>query len=151
MGGFVWTGSKAEDGGHRAFGLLTFDQYNQNEALALSYSDASGKRSAGLAVMDQPNTSIQPVMDSLMAIQQLPESEKARRLREIREKLEREGQAGARRLFAGRDQSNSALVVLSDPKGRPRLRLTVDSVGTPKLEFLDENGKATHKLPPDAR
>jgi hypothetical protein len=153
MGGFVWSGRKTEDGGHRAQGLLTFDQYNQNEAIALSYSDRSGKRSAGLAVEDQPSTSIQPVADGLLAIQQLPDGEeKTRRLKEFQETVKREGQVGgATRFFAGRDQSNAATVVLSDPKGRPRLRLTVDASGTPKVEFLDENGKVTHQLPQEPR
>ena len=153
MGGFVWSGRKADDGGHRAHGLLTFDQYNQNEALALSYFDAGGKRSAGLSVMDQPNTSIQEVADGLLAIQKLPDGEeKSRRLKEYQEQLKREGKVGgAVRFFAGRDQSDTAMVVLSDPKGRPRLRLTVDGSGAPKVEFLDEKGKVTHELPQNAR
>jgi hypothetical protein len=153
MGGFVWSGRKTDDGGHRSFGLLTFDQYEQNEALALSYSDASGQRSAGLSVMDQPSASLQPVMEGLVAIQQMPDGEeKTRRLKEFQEGLKREGKVGgATRFFAGRDDSNAAMVVLSDPKGRPRLRLMVDSLGTPKVEFLDESGKVTHQLPQDPR
>ncbi len=43
--------------------------------------------------------------------------------------------------------TNAAAVVLSDPQGRPRLRMTVDSLGAPKLELLDENGKITQQLP----
>ena len=35
-------------------------------------------------------------------------------------------------------------------KGRPRLTLTVDAAGDPWLEFLDENGRLIHRLPPEA-
>jgi len=33
------------------------------------------------------------------------------------------------------------VIRLSDAKGKPRLKISVDAAGTPKLEFLDENGK----------
>lgn len=102
--------------------------------------------------MDEPNTSIQPLMDRLLEIQKLPDGEeKNRSLRDLRAELERKGEVGAQRLFVGRDQSNTAAVVLSDPKGKPRLRLTVDSQGEPKVEFLDANGKVTQQLPQPAK
>jgi hypothetical protein len=53
----------------------------------------------------------------------------------------------ARRVFVGRDPEKAAVVNLFDPHGRPRLRMTVDSLGTPSLEFLDQNGKVTARYP----
>ena len=53
----------------------------------------------------------------------------------------------AERVYVGRNVSRAAVVNLSDPSGRPRLRLMVDSLGTPSLEFLDEGGKVTARLP----
>jgi hypothetical protein len=53
----------------------------------------------------------------------------------------------ARRLFAGRDRSNTALVSLGDRMGAPRLRLSVDSLGTARIESLDETGRVTLSLP----
>jgi hypothetical protein len=44
-----------------------------------------------------------------------------------------------------------AVVNLSDPSGRVRLRLMVDSTGTQTLEFLDEGGRVTARLPEAAR
>jgi hypothetical protein len=53
----------------------------------------------------------------------------------------------AERVYVGRDRSRAAVVHLSDPQGRPRLRLVVDSLGVPSLEFLDDAGKVTARLP----
>jgi hypothetical protein len=52
----------------------------------------------------------------------------------------------APRLFAGRDRDRTAIVRLSDPEGRTRLRMSVDSTGVPSIEFLDENGKVTRRI-----
>jgi hypothetical protein len=51
------------------------------------------------------------------------------------------------RVYLGRDPSKSAVLNLSDPNGKPRLRLRVDSLGNASLEFLDANGAVTAKLP----
>jgi hypothetical protein len=53
----------------------------------------------------------------------------------------------AARVYLGRDVGKSAVLSLSDPNGRPRLRLRVDSLGKASLEFLDENGAVTSRLP----
>jgi hypothetical protein len=56
----------------------------------------------------------------------------------------------AQRLFIGRDRSKSAMLQLSDPMGRARVRLRVDSLGAAAREFLDDSGRVTARLP-DAR
>jgi hypothetical protein len=148
MGGFGWSGGKTDDGGHRAVGLLTFDQYNQNEVMALTYVDENGRRSAGLTIYDRPNVSLQPVIERLYEIAQLPDGpERTRRRRELADERRERGETGARRVYAGRDRSKAAVVTLADPQGRPRLRMSVDSLGAPRLEFLDENGTVTRRLP----
>ena len=45
---------------------------------------------------------------------------------------------GLMRVFV---RSKAAVVTLSDRMGKTRLRLVVDSLGTPSLEFLDETGR----------
>jgi hypothetical protein len=52
----------------------------------------------------------------------------------------------ARRLFAGRDEQRSSVVRLSDPRGRPRLVLKVDSTGAATIQFLDTAGHVTRSL-----
>jgi hypothetical protein len=56
------------------------------------------------------------------------------------------GEVGVSRLFVGKG-GKAANVILSDPQGRPRLRLMVDSLGTAKIEFLDESGRVVQRIP----
>ena len=53
-------------------------------------------------------------------------------------------QLTTQRLFLGKGRDNTAMLVLSDIKGRPRLRLSVKADGTPAIEVLDETGRATN-------
>jgi hypothetical protein len=149
-GGLAYAG--ADTGrGYFASGMLTFDQFNQNEALALSYSDANGHRRAGLSVLDQPEVSIQSAAESLMVIRAMPNgAQKDERMRRLREGQTQSG-ANVARVFVGKRADRAAMLMLADPKGRPRLRLLVDSLGTARLELLDEAGRVTHRLPETGR
>jgi len=51
------------------------------------------------------------------------------------------GATGSTRLFAGKTADRSAVVALSDPQGRPRLRMMVDTSGDARIEFLDATGR----------
>jgi hypothetical protein len=53
----------------------------------------------------------------------------------------------AQRVYVGRTPERAAVVNLSDPQGRTRIRMMVDSVGTASLEFLDEEGEVVARLP----
>lgn len=148
-GGLTYSGARTAQG-HRASGGLSFDQFNQDETVTLTYSDNNGRRSAGLAITDRPDVSIQAFAESLMGIRGLPDGpDKTRRMEQFRRDAAARGEAGARRLFAGKDTDKNAIVTLADPKGRPRLRLAVDSLGAAKIEFLDENGHVTRRIPED--
>jgi hypothetical protein len=43
-------------------------------------------------------------------------------------------------------KDQSAAVELSDPQGKPRLRLVVDRAGAPRVDFLDATGRVTRTL-----
>lgn len=51
------------------------------------------------------------------------------------------------RVFLGKRRDDSALLLMADVKGNPRIRMQVSADGTPKLEFLDEAGKVLYSLP----
>ena len=53
----------------------------------------------------------------------------------------------AQQRIAVQNHNESAEVVLSDPSGRARLRLSVDAQGKPRMEMLDEAGKVTYQAP----
>ncbi|HEX4961670.1 MAG TPA: hypothetical protein VF173_12575 [Thermoanaerobaculia bacterium] len=141
-GGLIFSG-KRENGKVTAVGSLTFDQYEQDQTIALQYVDDNGKRRAGLAINDYP-TSITglELAEKWKTLERMPEgpakTEERQRLQQYRSKL---------RMYAGRGRDGNSLVQLSDAEGRPRLQLVVDPDGAARIEFLDESGQVTSRLP----
>ena len=145
-GGMTWAGKRTADG-YRASAGLSFDQYDQDETVTLSYSDENRRRRAGLSILDRSEEPIQIFAESLMAINRLPDGpDKTERTRRFRQQAVERGVAGAQRLYAGKQADRAAVVMLADPRGRPRLRLRVDSLGAARIEFLDAGGKVTRVL-----
>jgi hypothetical protein len=137
-GGIAYRGSHT-DSGQVAEGEIMFDQYDQDETVGIEYSDRPGHRLAGLEVWDRPDTlPIADVFARLQAIRQMPEGPDRTRARAA---LRAAG--GTARLFAGKAPDRSTTVALSDPQGRPRLRLIVDTLGSARIEFLDTAGFVT--------
>lgn len=135
--GGLTTNVQHDSTGTTAGGLITFDQYDQDQIVALRYDEHAGRRSAGLQVWDRPDYPIGRVLDALA----LPDgAEKTRRLEEFRN-------GNATRLYVGKTRDRAAVVHLADAQGRIRLRLAVDSAGVARVDFLDENGRVTSSLP----
>lgn len=150
-GGLAYAGRQTATG-FRANAHLTFDQFDQDEALGLSYTDVDGRRRMGLTIADRANVPIQQFAESALVIMRMPDGpEKTRRLQQLRESPVGEAGKSMTRVFVGRTVDRSAQLQLSDPTGRPRLRLTVDSLGVPALEFLDEGGRAIRRYPAATR
>jgi hypothetical protein len=147
-GGLTYTGRKTATG-HSAGAGLSFDQFNQDETVTLSYDDEEGARAAGLNILDRPDVSIQMFAESAMVYRALPDGpEKAKRLQSFKDRMTKEGYyGGTSRMYAGKGSHQESLVMLSDPHGHPRIRMKVDSVGVPSLEFLDSTGNVTYHLP----
>jgi hypothetical protein len=147
-GGLVFAGkSDTQNGQYKAFGHLSFDQYNQNQVLYLQYSDENGRRKVGLHVDDWHDAP--PFAEwraQIAKAHALPDgAEKDARLKQLMEPHPGDP-AFASRVFIGRDEDKTAAVVLSDAEGRPRLRPLVDAIGKAKLDFLDENGRVTYSV-----
>jgi hypothetical protein len=146
-GGIAFAGHKTPTG-YRANGHLTFDQFDQDEALAFSYTDVDGHARAGLTLSDRSNIPIKIFADSAMAFQALPDGpEKARRLQQLRNSPIGDAGKSTLRVFVGKTPDRSSVLILADPAGRTRLRLTVDSLGTPAMEFLDDSGHTVRRYP----
>lgn len=140
-GGLTTDVQKTPDG-YEAGGILTFDQYNQDQTVAMLYRDRNGKRTAGLQVWDRGETPILELYDRVQAVRRMPEGpEKQKAMQELA-KL-----GGAGRLFVGKIPNEHAVVALSDAQGRTRLRLVVEPAGAARIEFLDEAGKVTSTVP----
>jgi hypothetical protein len=131
-------------GRHAANAGLMFDQYRQDQTVGIIYTDANGRRSAGLRVWDRPDMPLTELLDRVAAIKKMPDGPEKT---EAARALERVGGA-ATRVVVGKSDTKAAVVMLADARGRPRIRLVVEADGDPRLEFLDETGKLTHRLPP---
>ena len=145
-GGLIFGGWR-ENGRVNAGASLTFDQFEQDQVVALQYTDEEGRRSQGLTVLDRPDAPIDSVIAREDAIKRMQNG--AAKDSAIQRFVAYQGGVsyGAPRLFVGRDASKSAVVRLADRFGRPRLRLVVDSAGAASVEFLNDSGRVTHRLP----
>jgi hypothetical protein len=144
VGGLIFSG-RLQDGRPRASASLTFDQWKQDQTIALQYVDQNGQRRAGLAVIDRPNTSLAVAVD-------LSEKRRAATTDAERAAIDKEvaasGPQATPRVFVGKDTDGKATLVLSDPQGRQRLLLSVDTAGRPSIRFLDESGRMVREMVP---
>jgi hypothetical protein len=148
-GGLTFNGQQGADGKYSALGHFSFDQFNQDQVLYFQYVDENGARRMGFTVADRADVDIMAMIkqrDSIVAA--TPEG--AARTAALQQ-WARERPGGrprfAPRVYVGRDRARSSLVDLLDPEGRSRIRMKVDSLGTPSLEFLDAEGRVTKRLP----
>ncbi|UPK68146.1 hypothetical protein [Chitinophaga filiformis] len=147
-GGLVFTGAKDSSGKYNAFGHFSFDQYNQNQVLYLSYQDTNGDQHTGLHIDDwQTNPEWADWRAAYKKAQKLPDGPAKEELLKKLMEPEEGRRAFAQRVFVGKDDTKTAMVTLSDRMGKPRLQMLVDSNGTAKLNFLDQQGKVTYSLP----
>ena len=113
--------------------------------MALQYVESGGRRRAGLAIINRPET-------SLAGAAELYEKRAAAASDAARADVEREIAArvgrSATRVFVGRNLEGRSSLVLSDAQGNPRLSLSVDGQGAPRIQFLDASGKPVRELTP---
>jgi len=142
VGGLIFSGRQV-DGTPRASGSLTFDQFRQDQTVALQYVEENGRRRAGLEIIDRPQTSLAVLADlyARRASANGPEE-----LADVNRQIAALPPQTTRRVFAGKDFDGNATLVLSDGQGRPRLRLNVDPAGTHRIQFLDASGKAVREI-----
>ena len=146
-GGLIYGGKQLGDTGYTALGHLSFDQFNQDQVFVIQYVDRNGKRRVGIQINDRHNVNINDWSAQRDSLRKLPDgAQKTEALRKLNDGAPEEPRV-AERLYVGRDTLKNAIVKLSDRLGRPRLRMLVDSLGMPRLEFLDANGRVTYRVP----
>jgi hypothetical protein len=141
VGGLIFGGGRQ---GERfsAGAQLAFDQYKQDQIVALRYQDENGKRTAGLQVWDRPEVPLSKDFQNFLKLERMPEGPAKERLATEVTKRQR----SATRVFVGKQGDENAVVVLSDANGRPRLRFLVTPSGESRIEFLDDTGRITRSL-----
>ena len=150
-GGLTFTGRRLPDGRVVASTGMSFDQYDQDQVVVLNYSEQGPQRRMGLTFADRTDASIYDMVLERDSIMKLPAGA-VRDSALARWQQPRNGQPlYAERAYLGRAANKSAMLNLSDRNGRPRIRLVVDSLGTPSLEFLDAAGGVISRLPAQTR
>jgi hypothetical protein len=145
-GGLVYAGGKDENGKVRAGAILTFDQYGEDQIMAIQYAHDGDRKRNGLTITDRPDEMGENVAKFYRAFSEAKTDEERRKLREeVLPTIPRE-ELPAKRLFLGRTLRDSSTINLYDPLGRVRLKLEVDSDGTPRIEFFDEEGGSVKKI-----
>lgn len=144
VGGLAFTGREV-NGVPQANASLMFDQFKQDQTIGISYSEGAGRRSAGFQVWDRSDTvRLSELIEKLNAANKIED-------RDGRDKAIAAIRAAAppapRRVFVGKNPDRAATVSLADGNGKPRLTLTVDPAGNPRIEFLDEAGKVVSRVP----
>jgi len=147
-GGLTFTGSRQPDGTFRASSGFSFDQFNQDQVLYLQYNDNNGRRNMGFTIADRADADIYDMVAERDSIMKAVPEGPARNAALEKWAAPRNGvPLAAQRVYVGRDASKSAVVNLSDRNGKPRIRMVVDSLGSPSLEFLDAGGNVISRLP----
>jgi hypothetical protein len=147
-GGLIWTGQRVGNG-YEAEASLTMDHWRQDETVALSYRGGpTTTQWAGLSVIDRADKPFGPLLGEMMKARTLGEGPRRdSALRAIRQLAADSGLTPATRISIGRGAEKAATVRLNDPAGRTRILLSVDSLGTPRLQFLDATGRVAYELP----
>ena len=142
-GGLIFGGLKGKDGKIESYGHLSFDQYDQDQTLALDSSYADGMRRSGISINDAARNFLTPeVFAEREKIRAMPEGP----AKKAAWQTFMSTYGLTRRAFLGRENDKSVGLKLRDAKGNVRAALLVQPDGTPVLEFMDANGKVTRNL-----
>lgn len=144
-GGLSINGHRGKDG-VVAHGGLSFDRYEQEDVVMLDYDESRGFHSQGLKIADRSNTPLKEILETLAPIERMPEGND--RTLALQRWTARYGDhaGGAIRVFVGRDTAARAALDLKDRAGRTRLRLSVDSSGVARIDFLDAGGRVEQSI-----
>ena len=145
VGGLIYNGIKKQSG-YSSVGHLSFDQWKQNQVVALQYLDNGNSRRAGLRVWDRSSdVSFDKQLDRSLRFMQSTGQERDTVRAEI-DAARARGELGTERLFVG-SQDGTSHIELRDKQGRVRARLYVDAKDVARLEFLDTDGKVIAGYP----
>lgn len=129
-----------------AVASMTMDAYEQDQVLWIHCHQRANKRSYGISMSDRPLSPIKDLVDRYLKMPKWRLVLKFLLSRKTRRDF-KEGQAP--RLFMGRERNGDVRLNMMDSKGKPRIRIVVDHEDNPRMEFLDDRGKVSYRLPPD--
>ena len=137
-GGLTFDGNKKE-----ASMVYSIDQYKNDQVMQLQYNQDNGTsrqiRSYGLKIWDRSDAltlgDLLRVTDSLNSLHDTAIYNAAI------QKMQSEGLLGVERLFLGKTKAREVGLFIRDDKGRPRIKIGLDSLNNILFQALDTNGK----------
>jgi len=140
QGGLVYSGRDGEQGG-----ALTFDAWEQDQALEIQHSDSPSGSDSIIAGNELPRASSYETMVEFM--HDIDAAKTGEDRVAVRRRFRRDGRFGYQRWIVGNIGGVSQLA-LNDGKGHPRLRLRVAADGDARVEFLDATGNVVKSVTP---
>ena len=142
-GGLSFGGQRDAQGRVSGGGHLSFDQYEQDQVIQLTQNESSGRRWAAMVVNDRPEAPLD--FDLAKRITEMPAGpEREAAIRKVQE----DGTFGRQRVWVGKTRDRESVVLLSDERARPRIRMKVAPDGNSTIDFLDEDGRVVRSLTP---
>lgn len=140
QGGLTYSGTGGEQGES-----LTFDAWNQDQALEVQHADNQYASDSYIAGNELPRISMAQAMTELVQEYNALHTDEERQA--LRARYRREGKFGHQRWMIGNREGVSD-VRLNDAQGHIRLHLSVDAAGQARIDFLDATGKVTKSITP---
>ncbi|MBX3016846.1 MAG: hypothetical protein KF767_03070 [Bdellovibrionaceae bacterium] len=144
LGGLVFDGNDGMGQG----GSLTFDKFRGDQTIQIVHEERpDGTYFSGIKMNDQN----MPLNELIARQKDIAKLETQEAQDAAWQSLRDQGLLMAERVRIGKDREKSALIQLKDAQGKVRIEVKVEADGHPRMEFLDEKGKVTHRLPPTAK
>jgi len=143
-GGLTFGGEKSKDGTKSSHGHLSFDAYEQDQAMVMDAYQNGNQRYTSMRFNDYPDYSILEEIQLMNRVKNLSKDQQQAKMRAF---FDTHG-GPTTRMLLGREGDNSVVLALSDAQGHPRIEMKVAPDGTPSLQMLDSSGKVTGELVP---
>jgi len=125
---------------------LSFDQYMQDQIFTVNAGREAGKQYSLVTMAERGKYSILEALEANERISKLPDEQQKAEWK----KFMAAHPGDSTRVVVGRDTDGSSILKLKDTEGHDRIALRVTPDGTPKLQFLDADGKVIRELPGSA-
>lgn len=137
-GGLIFDGALVK-GKASSHGHLSFDQYDQDQTLALDEGLEDGEKYSQIVLGSQPDFALSPeVVNQFAMIKAMPEGPaKQKAWADVKKKYP----YGPYRVILRTASDKSAGLTLNDTQGHPRLRVAVGVDGSPSIQMLAADGK----------
>lgn len=134
-GGLIYDGNDKEAGL-----VLSVDKYRDDQVMQLQYIENTKKnaRKYGMQFWDYPKEDAYD--ERIKAFENYQKITDDKEKTEAYLKMKQEGLLPEDRMFVGKNMNEDLGLFINDKKGKPRIKIYIDSKNNPKIELLNEEG-----------